>query len=230
VAARLAGVPGAVVPRTARVEPAGAADVVARAAAAGVAPPFLVREAGTHGGHQLTLVEGGDDLGELERFAFDGRSFYVTEFVDFASPDGLYRKHRALVIDGEPMAKHLIVSDHWNVHSRSRTFMATRPDLEAEEERFVTAMPDAVAAALRAVHERLPLDYLGADFGIDADGGVVVFEVNCCFRPLVGAATESAIASHQDSTARLKAAFAGLVARRAADAAGTAFGSGLGAP
>src|SRR5439155_1080338 len=84
-------------------------------------PPFLFRQVGSHGGQDLALVGDRDDLDRLEQFALDGRDFYVTEFVDFRSPDGLYRKYRVLVIDGVPYAKHMIASDSWNIHAEDRT-------------------------------------------------------------------------------------------------------------
>lgn len=216
VAAALQGIPGVVVPRTARIVPSRVAEVEPLAAEASIARPFLVREAGTHGGHQLTLVADGEDLGALERFAFDGRSLYVTEFVDFRSPDGIYRKHRALVIGGRAFAKHLIASDHWNVHAASRPFMAARPELVAEEEAFVAGLSEPVQETFERIHERLQLDYFGADFALTDDGRVVVFEVNACFRPLVGRSGESQVASHQASTAEVKRAMADLLRSTAA--------------
>lgn len=221
----LAGAPGAVVPRTVRVRPRYTSEVERLVADGGVGYPFLFREAGTHGGTQLSLVEATAGLRGLEQFAFDGRSFYATEFADFRSADGLWRKYRTLVIGGEAFPKHLIVSEDWNVHARSRPFMAERPALVAEEERFVDGdVPAGFRAACAAIHDRVGLDYFGVDHGIDGDGRIVVFEVNACFRPLAGAAAESAIASHQGSTARIKEALAALVRRRATEfpAAGSA--------
>lgn len=214
----LAGAPGAVVPRTVRVRPRYTSEVERLVADGGVRYPFLFREAGTHGGTQLTLVEGAADLHELEQFAFDGRSFYATEFVDIRSPDGLCRKHRTLVIDGEAFPKHLIVSGDWNVHARSRPFMAERPALLTEEERFVEGdVPAGFRDTVRAMHDRVRLDYFGIDHGFDTDGRIVVFEVNACFRPLTGSDSASAIPSHQASTARIKAALADMVRRRATE-------------
>ena len=218
VAASLRDTPGAVVPTTTRISPRYTSDVVGLAAAAGVSFPFLFREAGTHGGERLIVVRSDADLRQLEQFAFDGRDFYVTEFVDARSPDGLHRKHRTLVIGGEAFPKHLIASPDWNVHANSRPFMATRPELAVEEERFVDGdVPAGFRDVFRAMHDRLQLDYFGADHAIDSDGRIVVFEVNACFRPLAGSASESAIPSHEASTARIRRALADVVRRRAAE-------------
>ena len=218
IAAALRDTPGVVVPRTARITPQYTSEVEDLAAAESVEFPFLFREAGTHGGERLVVVRERADLRRLEQFAFDGRAFYVTEFVDVRSPDGLYRKHRTLVIGGRAFPKHLIVSTNWNVHASSRPFMASRPALGAEEDRFVDGdVPAGFHDAFTAIHERLRLDYFGADHAIDADGRVVVFEVNACFRPLVGSESESAIPSHAASTERIRQALADVVRRRAAE-------------
>jgi hypothetical protein len=220
VAAVLDGTPDLVVPRTARIKPRYTTEVEDLAAAAGIHFPFLFREAGTHGGERLIVLRSGADLRQLEQFAFDGRPFYVTEFVDARSTDGLYRKHRTLVVGGQAFPKHLIASPEWNVHADSRPYMAARPALADEEERFVEGdVPTGFHAAFAAMHARLQLDYFGADHAIDSAGRVVIFEVNACFRPLAGSASESAVPSHEASTQRIRRALADVVRRRAAERA-----------
>jgi glutathione synthase/RimK-type ligase-like ATP-grasp enzyme len=60
--------------------------------------------------------------------------------------------------------------------------MADRPDLRAEEAAFLADMPKAIGpramAALQAIQERLGLDYAGVDFGLGADGRLLLFEAN----------------------------------------------------
>ena len=60
--------------------------------------------------------------------------------------------------------------------------MLGRADLRDEErsavERPRHAFPSSVLETLRAVRKRIPLDYFGMDFGIAADGAVVLFEAN----------------------------------------------------
>ncbi len=218
VADALDGIDGLVVPRTARIQPARVRDVIDMATTAGLALPVLVREAGTHGGHKLALVRGEEDHDLLEQFAYDGRWFYVTEFVDTQGNDGLYRKHRVLVVDGEPVAKHLIASQGWNVHARDRASVVDHPDLRAEDDAFVSGLPPAMEAVFRAMDERLGLDYFGADFGLDENGAVVLFEANACVRALVGDATQSEIPSHHAATERIRS----LLRRRLLTLAGRA--------
>lgn len=219
VAQRLADVPGLLVPRTTRLAPSYVSDVAELVGAGALRPPFLFREAGSHGGIGLVLVEGPDQLRQLERYAFDGRSFYATEFVDFRSADGLYRKHRALVIGGRVHRKHLIATDRWNIHAEDRVFMADRPDLQAEEERWVHEGP-LDEAPFAAIHDRLGLDFFGVDFGVLDDGRLLIFEVNACARALQGGETESRIASHAEATAAIRRSFSDLLLERAGFAPG----------
>lgn len=210
IATLLADVPGLVVPPTIRLTPRYVSDVAAMIDDGTLRPPFLFRGAGSHGGIGLVLVEGPDELRVLERFAFDGRSFYATEFVDFRSEDGLYRKHRALVIGGELHRKHLIATDQWNIHAENRSFMKDRPELQAEEEAWVEHGP-LDPAPFAAIHDLLGLDFFGVDFGVLPDGTLLIFEVNACARALQGGSTESKIASHAAATAAIRSSFSDLL-------------------
>lgn len=229
VATLLADVPGLLVPPTTRLAPSYVREVAALLDDGTVRTPFLFREAGSHGGIGLVLVEGPDQLDQLEQYAFDGRSFYATDFVDFRSADGLYRKHRALVIGGRLHRKHLITSDQWNIHSESRSYMRDRPDLQAEEDEWVEHGP-LDEAPFAAIHERLGLDFFGVDFGVMADGRILVFEVNACARALQAGQSDSRIASHAESTEAIKASFAEMLASKAGQAGESGFRAPAAAP
>ncbi len=177
--------PGLVVPRTVRLAPRRLSDIRAAMADGDIGMPFLIRPAGQHGGAGLLRVDSESDLGQLERFAFDGRGYYLTEFVDFRSPDGLYRKYRLIMLDGRVYPRHLIASDHWNIHSRSRsTVMQNNLELIAQEQAFLDHperhFKESVQQALAQIRRELELDYFGVDCGLNADGDLVVFEINAC--------------------------------------------------
>ena len=222
VADNLADLDGAIVPRTVRLQPRSVADVAKQVAEAGIDTPFLFRAAGAHGGKGLVLVRSRRDAKDLEQFPFDGRDFYATEFVDYRSPDGLYRKYRTLMIGGYSHAKHMIAADSWNIHARERAEMAKRPELVAEEEKLLLdGLPDELRLTFNAVHDRLGLDYFGIDYGLDADGRPILFEVNACVRALAAGATTSAVEAHEESTRRIREDLGFLLASRA-----TALGPG----
>jgi hypothetical protein len=159
------------------IKPAIAIQTIEKA---GLQFPVILRQAGTHTGKIVGLFGG---LDEMEG-ALDGGSDHIaTEFVDFKSDDGFYRKYRVFFIGGHIVFRHMLVSDEWNVHARDRKrFMAERPELVAEEERMFAAPDGAftpdVREVLKAVRQRIALDFFGMDFGIAADGRVVLFEAN----------------------------------------------------
>jgi glutathione synthase/RimK-type ligase-like ATP-grasp enzyme len=189
VAKRLEGVAGLRVPKVLRLRnpKPGAASTAAQRA--GLAFPLIVRMAGTHTGTIIGIVNSPD---ELDAATAGPGAFILTEFVDFRSDDGLYRKHRVFFIGRRRIYRHLIGNDGWSIHAKERFhFMTGHPGLIAEEQRIVEdpagLLPGPVSAALDAVRERLGLDYFGVDFGIAPDGRAVLFEANATmnFFPVV---------------------------------------------
>ncbi|HTX48125.1 MAG TPA: tetratricopeptide repeat protein [Caulobacteraceae bacterium] len=173
------GIDGVVVPRTVRIETAELTDGDLRGAAAraGIEAPFLVRPIGSHGGKGL-LLAGGDAPDEPPPPAM---AYYLTEFVDFRSADGLYRKYRTVFVDGRPLPYHLAVSPKWMVHYES-SGMDRHPDRLAEEMRFLenpaAALGTEAAEAIASIGAAMRLDYAGVDFTLTPDGRVLLFEAN----------------------------------------------------
>jgi Tfp pilus assembly protein PilF len=173
LAETLAGIAGVVVPTTRRL---------ARAAL-GLLPldgAKLVRPVGAHGGAALERVADAAALGAY-LLKTPGDEFYVTDFVDFRSADGWYRKYRLVFVDREPHPYHLAIGRDWKLHYW-RIEDAIEPWMKDEEAAFLAdwqgAFGGSRAPAARAVARRLDLDYGGMDCGILADGRIVVFEAN----------------------------------------------------
>jgi hypothetical protein len=139
----------------------------------------ILRQAGTHGGTIIGLFE---SFAEALEAAEPGRVHIATEFVDFRSADGLYRKFRVFFIGRHRILRHMLISQSWSVHGADRAdFMAPRPSLIAEERAIfesVRPFPPEVTAVFDAVRQRMPLDFFGLDFGLGLDGRVVLFEAN----------------------------------------------------
>jgi len=174
------GVGGLVVPKTARLAAQAMAELGVREAArrAGVEAPLIARPIGSHGGQGARLVtartEAGADLAT-------GRDHYATAFHDFRSGDGLYRKYRMIFVDRRPYPYHLAIGPRWMVHYET-SGTAQHPERLAEERRFLED-PEAVLgasamAAVRAVAQRLDLDFAGIDFALADNGRVLLFEAN----------------------------------------------------
>ncbi|MBI3513276.1 MAG: tetratricopeptide repeat protein [Proteobacteria bacterium] len=173
LAATLAGIAGVLVPTTRRI---------ARNAL-GLLPldrPTLVRPVGDHGGAALARVDDAASLGAylLKTPADD---FYLTDFCDFRSADGHYRKYRLIFVDRRPYPYHLAIGQDWKLHYW-RIEDAVAPWMKQEEEAFLadwsSVFSGTRAAAVRTVAARLDLDYGGIDCGFMPDGRVVVFEAN----------------------------------------------------
>ncbi len=179
VARMLSGIPGLIVPKAARLrgdKPALAARMLDTA---GIKPPIILRQAGTHGGK----IIGCFDSVDATVAALVAGEHVATEFIDFRSADGLYRKYRMFFIGPHTILRHMLVSDSWNVHASARSiFMASRPELVAEERSLFETEDDPLATNVRQVldevHRKMALDFFGMDFGVTQDGKVVLFEAN----------------------------------------------------
>lgn len=180
VARKFAGIEGLAVPRTVRLRAGKPAIAMQTFAKAGLSFPVILRETGTHKGQIVGLMRTAD---EMHGSLVEGSEHFATEFIDFQSPDGLYRKYRVFYIGRHIIFRHMLVSDEWNVHAKDRQrFMAMRPDLMAEEETMFAqpegAFPAAILETLRKVRDSVNLDVFGIDFGLLADGRVLLFECN----------------------------------------------------
>lgn len=179
VARLLTGIPGLVVPKAVRIQGNKPAVAMRQLQNAGITPPTILRQAGTHGGKIIGRLESLDEaVAALEA----NREHVATEFVDFGSADGLYRKYRVFFIGPRRILRHMLISQSWNVHASARSdFMAPRPKLVAEERAVMendAPFTPAVEAVLQSVRDRMPLDFFGMDFGLTKDGRVVLFEAN----------------------------------------------------
>jgi glutathione synthase/RimK-type ligase-like ATP-grasp enzyme len=180
VARLLAGIPGLIAPKTLRLgspKPEIANRFLARAQ---LRYPVLLRRAGTHTGEFIGVFDRPEDV---SRSLSATGEHIITEFMNFAGADGLYRKYRVFFIGARPVFRHMLVSDHWNVHARDRTrFMASRPELLNEEESVLASpsagLSDEAMETLRRVRERMPLDFFGMDFAVAPSGELLLFEAN----------------------------------------------------
>ncbi len=146
----------------------------------GLAFPLLLRSPGFHGGQFMERV---DEPGQLPA-AIDrlpGDTLLVMEYLPYQSADGLFRKYRVMMVDGQPYPVHLAISDHWKVHYFS-SLMTERPDLRTEEKNFLDDpekhLGHEVLNTLRHASREIGLDYFGLDFNVTPEGEVLVFEAN----------------------------------------------------
>jgi tetratricopeptide (TPR) repeat protein len=183
MSALLADIDGVATPQTARIEPETlAAHGLAQAAKrSGIKSPWLVRPIGSHGGQGLVLVPAAGEAAVATAASAPRLHHYITHFHDYRSPDGLYRKYRVIFVDRRPYPYHLAIGPDWMVHYET-SGTAVHPERLAEERRFLegpeSALGNAALSAVRAIGERLDLDFCGLDFSVLSDGRVLVFEAN----------------------------------------------------
>jgi glutathione synthase/RimK-type ligase-like ATP-grasp enzyme len=144
--------------------------------------PIIIRPVDSHAGKDLDKI---DDAEALTSYLQDmpNEEFYISRFVDYRSPDGLFRKYRIVLIDGKPFVCHVGISEHWMIHYLNAG-MTESAEKRAEEESFMKDFDSAFAckhaAAFRTIYERAGLDYLGIDCGETADGKLLIFEIDSC--------------------------------------------------
>ena len=176
----LAGIADVVAPRTLRLSEAeiAASGLPTLAEANGFTGPLLARPAGLHGGQGMAVAP---DPAGLAAVSVRPGDYYLIDFVDYRSADGLFRKYRVLFVDRRPHAYHQAISDHWLVH-HDTAGMTARPERRDEEARFLKTpervLGERAMVAIQRIGHALDLDYCGVDFGLLPDGRIVVFEAN----------------------------------------------------
>ena len=172
---------GIIFPKTVRIKPFSTKEVLKLAEKKGIIPPFIVREVGKHTNTEATLIKDKKDLKKLEKYAFDGREFFITQFIDYKSDDGFYRKYRVFIIDGKLYPRHKIVSDYWNIHSTDRKRVMDKNELlRKEEELWLELFNEKKYLPLKEIHKKLNLDYMCIDFSKLSDGRLLIFEATPC--------------------------------------------------
>jgi glutathione synthase/RimK-type ligase-like ATP-grasp enzyme len=142
--------------------------------------PVIIRPLDSHAGNDLEKL---DNTAGIAAYLAqtDAAEFYLSRFVDYRGADGQFRKYRIVLIQGKPYIAHYALSTHWIIHY-ANAGMADSAEKRAEEaERMVSFDSDFAvrhAAALRAIHERMGLDYLIIDCADAPDGRLLIFEVD----------------------------------------------------
>lgn len=142
--------------------------------------PLVIRPVGSHAGHGLAKVDRIEDLAAY----IAGRSeaeFHLSDFIDYASADGLHRKYRIVFVDGRAFPCHMAIADQWDIWYLNAE-MEQSPEKRAEEADFMDGFDTEFAArhagAFAQIAERIGLEYFGIDCAEDRDGNLVIFEAD----------------------------------------------------
>ena len=142
--------------------------------------PMIARPRGTHAGVGLAKL---DDASALAAYLAerDEQDFFVARFVNYASPDGLYRKIRLTMVDGKPYACHMAIADRWDIWYLN-AYMAFSEEKRAEEAVFMLDFDHAFAArhknAIDEMSRRVGLDYFIVDCAENQSGELLIFEAD----------------------------------------------------
>ena len=170
LAQTLAGIEGLAVVQT---------RVVDASQAGSMAVPALVRPIDTHAGDGLAFVTSDGELrSHLARFPAE--RYHRSEFVEYRGAEGLYRKFRAIFVDGVAYPYHLGIAPSWMVHYQSAP-MRESPRLRHEERAFLEAPQYLVPSWERLMPQiarAIGLEYFGIDATVLPDGTLFIFEAD----------------------------------------------------
>jgi glutathione synthase/RimK-type ligase-like ATP-grasp enzyme len=182
---RLTGIAGLEIPQTARVKRDQLQEMARhglslRALLADGEFPLIIRPVGSHAGFGLDKMRDRTALADY----LAGRTeneFFISRFVNYASPDGLFRKYRIVVVDGKPYACHMAIAEEWKVWYLNAD-MAVSVPRRMEEALFMQDFDQGFAArhapALAEMISRLGLDYFAVDCAQTPDGELLIFEAD----------------------------------------------------
>ena len=141
--------------------------------------PIILRPVGSHAGRDLDKIE--DPQGIREYLArVPEADFFISRFIDYSGPDGLFRKFRIALIAGQPFACHMGISSHWMIHYLNAG-MYDDANKRAEEARFMdgfAAFAERHQTALTAIHQRSKMDYICIDCAETPSGELLIFEID----------------------------------------------------
>jgi hypothetical protein len=185
VSALLQAIPGVVIPATALVDRQKLLMVGQKALSLAAILdegrfPIIARPVASHGGKNLDKIDNAVGLSDYVS-ALSEKEFYVSNFIDYRSADGQFRKCRVAIFDGRPFACHMAISSHWMVHYFNAD-MALSVSKRNEEEQFMRDFENDFAErhkdSLGSVYNLLGLDYVVLDCAETQDGSLLIFEVD----------------------------------------------------
>ena len=185
VSALLRDVPGMVMPMTVstsrdNLEQVGGGRLPLTALLEHGVFPIIARPLDSQGGKSLAKLDGPAAIADYLRSVADGE-FFISRFVDYSGPDGLFRKYRVVMVAGRPYACHMAISTHWMVHYVNADMDASAAKRD-EEAHFMAEFDTGFALrhkdSLAGIDALIGLDYYAIDCAETPDRRLLVFEVD----------------------------------------------------
>jgi len=141
--------------------------------------PLIIRPLDSHAGQGLELIHKQEELTQYLTHQIK-EQYYISNYIDYRSTDGQFRKYRIVFVDGAAFLCHMAISSHWMVHylNAGMTSSAVKRNEEAEmmahfDEKFVCKHQHTFERLVSAIG----LDYFGIDCAETQEGDLLVFEV-----------------------------------------------------
>ena len=141
--------------------------------------PLILGPLDSHAGQGLALLQ---QQAELDIYLTQHIEdvYYVSNYIDYRSCDGQFRKYRIVFVEGAAFLCHMAISSHWMVHYLNAG-MTDSPVKRAEEAEMMAHFDRNFVSK----HQRTFSNLINAvgldDFGIDCaetpEGELLVFEV-----------------------------------------------------
>ena len=142
--------------------------------------PLIARPEGAHAGTNTFKVDGLANLPDVIS-SFSSERLNISQFIDYASRDGQYRKYRIALIDGVACPAHMAISSKWMVHylNAGMSESAVKRD---EEAHWLNDFHETFAVkhqvAFSELCNILKLDYFAIDCAETQDGLLLIFEID----------------------------------------------------
>lgn len=177
-AARLDGIANLTVPRTVRFTFETVADLQRVFDQNGFAFPVIVRPNEEQRGRGMVRIDSAADWEKLLYSRWFRRPHLMIQFIDTQTAEGGYLKTRVVFVGGKPFLRHVKAGPEWKVHNNPGQSFMGFPEREID---MIDRLEGDTSfmQICRDIGARVPLDFFGADFGVNLDAGqIVLFEAN----------------------------------------------------
>lgn len=174
----LEGIEKVTTPKTLKLTPTNKKQLIRSIEKENFTFPIVITEAESFERNHIVKMGSLDQDDILDIFSMDGRSFYVSEFIDYMSKDKLYRKTRIVVVGGKATLQHHIISNNWIINDDSRdVLMKNDKVLQKEEETFLRKIHPDVVEKCKQIAQKLALDYFALDCHITDENEIIVLNI-----------------------------------------------------
>ena len=142
---------------------------------------FVIRPVGSHSGKGFELITSQLKLETYLKQYSNDENFYTSEYINYRSSDGYFRKYRIVLISGQPFICHLAISDDWIVHyiaAKMEMSESKRMEEKAEMLEFNQRFGLRHKKAFDHIYNSLGLDYVVLDCSETIDNQLIIFEAD----------------------------------------------------